>query len=100
MYRVVIAQGGQCTGWSMYRVVNVQSDQSQLHFYQFIARCIVCFLFKSNIKLLKMCIKKDNMITVHQNGTFSGSCHLSFTQFRLHNPNKITVQTVHEAALP
>ena len=48
-------------------------------------------LWKSNIRQLKMYIKKDNINTIHQNDTFSGSWHLSFTQFQLYKPNQIKV---------
>jgi len=42
-----------------------------------------------------MYTKKHNINTIHQNDTFSGSRHLSFTQFQLYKPSQITVQTVH-----
>jgi len=72
----------------------VQGGQSQLYLCQFIACCMFRLFWKSNIRQLKMYIKKDNINTIYQNDTFSGSWHVSFTQFQVYKPNQIKVHTV------
>jgi hypothetical protein len=54
---------------------------------------------KRQQQAIKMYINKDNINTVQQNDTVSGSLHLRFTKLQLYNPNQITVRLYIKAAL-